>query len=273
MNNEDSELLLKKRLWHLSKHYSALWNKISENLLVFPVFGLLGPLAEYGSYGNPQSSPNFEVLKRLLEKYRPDLVFLDTFSRFFGLSENSAEDVAFWLFLLEGLAKEFNISFLVLHHPRKGGSSSLVESSRGSSVLVSNTRLLINLERVSNNSRNIIRVSVVKNNYSDYSPQFQFEIREGVFVPIKEKPPLQRILDVLPEAFRKFVSDEVTARNLYKDPEFAEFREFLKNSTGIKVQELRSILPQALDKAAGQGTLTCRIEGHGKALQRFYKLG
>ena len=272
LNNEDSELLLKKRLWHLSKHYSAVWDKISENLLVFPVFGLLGPLAEYGPHGNPQPSSNFEVLKRLLEKYRPDLVFLDTFSRFFGLSENSAEDVAYWLFLLENLAKEFTASFLVVHHPRKGGSNSSIDSSRGSSVLASNTRLLIALERNLNDSKKIIQVSVIKNNYADFYPQFKFEIRNGIFVLIKEKPPLQRILDVLPEAFKKFVSGEVTARNLYKDPEFAEFREFIKDSTGIKVQELRLILPKALDEAASQGVLTCRTEGHGKALQKFYKL-
>ena len=271
LNNEDSELLLQRRLWHLSKHYSAIWNKVSENLLVFPVFGLLGPLAKYGPHKNPQPSSNFEVLKRLLEKYRPDLVFLDTFSRFFGLSENAAEDVSFWLFLLENLAKDFGCSFLILHHPNKGGLSGSIESSRGSSVLTSNTRLLVHIDRVSDSFRNSIKVSIIKNNYCDYYPQFHFAIQDGVFLPVEEENPTERIIGVLSKAFEKFVIDEVSGRELARSPDFAEFREFIKDQTGITVQRLRLLIPDACERAAQKGILVRREEG-AKSRKIFYKL-
>lgn len=272
LNNEDAEPLLKRRLWQLSQHYYAVWDIISQNLLVFPVFGILGPLAEYGPHGNPKPSQNFEILRQLIEKYQPNLTILDTFSRFYGLSENSAEDVSFWLLLLEGLAKEFGVSFLVVHHPRKGTANDLVDSGRGSSALASNTRFLIHLERLSNDSKNIVQLSVVKNNYADFYPKIQFQIRDGVFLPVEEKPPVQMIVEILPTAFKKFVKGEVSGRELLRSSDFADFRDFLKDSTGIKIQKLRTLLPEALEEAVAQGVLTCREDGRGKARKKLYKL-
>lgn len=272
LNNEDAESLLKRRLWQLSQHYYPIWDVVFRNLLVFPVFGILGPLAEYGPHGNPKPSQNFEILRQLIGKYQPNLLILDTFSRFFGLSENSAEDVSFWLFLLEELAKEFDASFLVLHHPRKGTANDLMDSGRGSSVLVSNTRLLVYLERFPNDSKNIVQLSIVKNNYADFYPKFQFQIRDGVFLPVEEKPPVQMIVGILPTAFKKFVSGEVSGRELLRSSDFAEFRDFLKDSTGIKIQKLRTLLPEALEESVAQGVLTCREDGRGKARKKLYKL-
>ena len=271
LNNEDSEPLLKKRLWLIAQHYQKIWPKISENLFVFPVHGQLGPLGEYGANGNPRPSQNFEILESLIKRFQPDLVILDTFSRFFGLRENCSDDVAIWLFWLEGLTQKYRISFLILHHPRKGSPGDNLEASRGSSVLISNTRVLLALERLSERSTQVVKVSVLKNNYADFYPAFEFQMKDGFLLPANKRPPSKQILEIIPEAFRKFVSDEVTARDLYKSKDFAEFREFIKDSVGISVRELRYLLPEALEEAVRLGVLSVREERR-KSIKKLYKL-
>ena len=267
LNNEDGEILLKRRLWFLAQYYRSVWDLVSKNFLLFSVAGVVGPLAECDSSGSLKPSRNFEILEILISKFQPDLVFLDTFSRFYGLRENFSEDASFWLFLLETLARRYETSFLICHHPRKGSVND-IDASRGSSTLVSNTRIVIALEKL---EQKLIKMSVLKNNFADFLPTVKFRFEKGIFLPEKEEPALEKIIKILPDAFKKFVNQEVTARELYKSQDFVEFREFVKDKTGILVRDLRYLLPQALEEAVSRGLLQA-TEKRGKNIQKFYKL-
>jgi hypothetical protein len=79
-------------------------------------------------------------LRRVIDRYRPAVVFLDSVQQIFGgIDENSATEVGSVYRRLFVLRDAFSVTFVLVHHKRKGGNGStghaeVLELVRGSSA-------------------------------------------------------------------------------------------------------------------------------------------
>ncbi len=264
LNSEDSRNILIQRLKRLKEHYTKVWHLRKDRFFVIPFGKDVKPLAQYDYSGNPQKGKGLELLENLILKYKPDVVFLDTLTRFYGLNENIANDASYWINLLEKLAQTYKISFLIAHHIRKSASTGIEKfSSRGSSAFVDNVRLALALERP---EPQLLKLSFIKANYAPLKPPIFFKDQNGVYLPIDE---LQIIVEVLPEAFQE-VDGKATCRELIRKKKFKTFRDALSELTGLPFAQLKPHLPEALEKASREGLIERYERREGKGRPAIY---
>ena len=83
-------------------------------------------------------SDSLSALDDLLERDKPDVVFLDSFLRFHGGNENDSQDMGRINHILEDLRRRHGCAFVICHHRRKpsqSGSSSSANAFRGSTEI------------------------------------------------------------------------------------------------------------------------------------------
>ena len=81
-----------------------------------------------------------------LEKFKPDVVYIDTLTLLAGnLDQNSAGEMGQLLALLKQMASQLKCSIVLLHHTVKGGSGTGGEDARGSSAIPNNARWQMNM--------------------------------------------------------------------------------------------------------------------------------
>jgi len=87
---------------------------------------------------NPLGTNNgIEELKKLIDKEKPILIIIDplTAGRNLKLSEDKAEDVASIFYPIRKIAQETGVSFMIVHHHKKGSVGDPRDDARGSSVI------------------------------------------------------------------------------------------------------------------------------------------
>ncbi|MGB7100806.1 MAG: AAA family ATPase [Xanthobacteraceae bacterium] len=77
-----------------------------------------------GREGLLKTTPVFKALKRIVEKYRPTLLVLDTLADLFGGDEVKKVHARQFIGLLRGLGIEFETTILLLSHPSLSGMQS-----------------------------------------------------------------------------------------------------------------------------------------------------
>lgn len=88
----------------------------------------------------PLDKGGVEELRAVIEKEKPVLIVIDTFSPAHSkdVDENKSEDVQRILHPIRALADEFKVSFWINHHHKKGALGDPREDSRGSSAMTAN---------------------------------------------------------------------------------------------------------------------------------------
>lgn len=77
-----------------------------------------------------------EQLEKAISEHKPQLVIIDSLIRFTVADEDKSKDIKLVYDAIKSLIEKYNISFLILHHTRKGGSSRQQYDLRGSSDIV-----------------------------------------------------------------------------------------------------------------------------------------
>ncbi len=92
-------------------------------------------------------------LRRGVEKWRPDIIFIEPFRSLWSGEENSATDMAVVIDNLISIAAQYECAIQIAHHERKGGSGEddKMSSARGSTVLENFVTVMEHFEPVKAN--------------------------------------------------------------------------------------------------------------------------
>lgn len=281
---EDDARDIEPRLYRIGKEYNLThWEmqRLRDNLIVRPMRGVIRPLMEPGPYGTaPQATAGTKALAILMEEHKPALVILDTKSRLFGLTENTAEDNSAWVNNLEALLADHpDTSFLVLSHTGKKNIETLKtqNAERGSSASTDNARAgFVYLKHTRKNKggeeehlttpdgAKLFVLSHVKSNYAAPRPDVYF-IQGYGGVPVMVEDP-----DTATEATRRAVLAQalgILCEQMEKQPggavhlfpllngrakdgctdEIRGIREYLKVEGGIDYKDIGDVVNYGLE--------------------------
>lgn len=142
VNAEDPAEIIQYRLYsYIRPQFEQLIDILTSNLCIWPACGDLGSLCRYDAHKNLEITENFARLVKVIKNERPKLVILDPLSRLLGVDEIKNEAVGFLFSQLERVAHEFDLSWLVIHHPSKWARDSRADvAGRGGSALADNAR-------------------------------------------------------------------------------------------------------------------------------------
>jgi RecA-family ATPase len=129
---EDDRPVLRHRLWDLlSDPPEGGWGEMD-----FKAFPLKGATA-LTEIENRTVVPTerYTWFRNLLAEHRPDLVMLDTLTRFLGGDENSNPMMTRSCELLEALMDEFGCNIILVHHTNKGAGDVVHFKSKLAEVL------------------------------------------------------------------------------------------------------------------------------------------
>jgi hypothetical protein len=90
-----------------------------------------------------------QELRRGVEKWKPDLVFIEPFRSLWSGEENSATEMAIVVDNLIGIAADYDCGVWISHHEKKGGAGEddKMSASRGSTVLENFVTVMENFEQ------------------------------------------------------------------------------------------------------------------------------
>lgn len=123
LSAEDSEISIKRRLKLLTRGLKIKPEEIDRNFLWTSVLSRNFQCSTYRllekNLRGIQKTAFHDWLKSIIEIAQPKLIVLDSLSNFYGLDENATEHASIYVETLKFLAKEYNLSFLNLHHQKK----------------------------------------------------------------------------------------------------------------------------------------------------------
>jgi RecA-family ATPase len=94
---------------------------------------------------------DIEKIESLMNKYKPNLLIVDTYRRGISFDENDAGAVSgLFVDILRPLSEKYNISILLIHHNRKGGMGESIDEMdeiRGSSDLANYSDVILKADR------------------------------------------------------------------------------------------------------------------------------
>ena len=130
---------------------------------------------------NPEGVRNVE---RLVDIYKPDILFIDTFSSFHESDENKAPDMKPIIKKLAAIARQNNMAVVPVHHSRKRAAKERTLSLNqddviGSSILNRLVGLIIGIEPMKDNEK-VLLVSPLKSWFSSFMP-FTYTLKEGLY--------------------------------------------------------------------------------------------
>jgi hypothetical protein len=118
---------------------------------------------------------------RIVKERRPSLVVLDSLSGFaVGVDENAVDKVAPVLLALQGLARDYGLSLLTVHHLRKRGASEGdgvdADRVRGSSSILQFTRAVLSVDEPDTTEGAPKRLRMLKSNLAAFPPAVGFRV-------------------------------------------------------------------------------------------------
>lgn len=152
---EDDDAVLHRRIHHALKTLpEAFQEQAARNVYAVPVSGTVALCRGVG--GDVVKTAALADLRGHLEKLRPALLVLDTFSRFIAVQENDNPTMTAACGILEELCRDFGCSIILLHHTAKTTGALAADdmtlksaleqtASRGASALAGCVRWQLNL--------------------------------------------------------------------------------------------------------------------------------
>lgn len=118
---------------------------------------------------NFHKKEDYEKLEEIIKEKDIDLVIVDTFNKVFSIHhENKAEEyVEIFRNIVKPLRTKYNLTWLYLHHPRKGlqgnnGISDYMDEVRGSSEFVNTADFVLNIRRIKQSDLINFRISKMR---------------------------------------------------------------------------------------------------------------
>ncbi len=116
--------------------------------------------------GKVKPSPLYDRLAALIREHEIGLVVIDPLvEAHIGMDENSNADMKELVVTLRRLARLREIPLLVVHHSRKGASGGDQDGARGGSALVNACRVVVTLDRMSDDEHKRINPALPKERY------------------------------------------------------------------------------------------------------------
>ncbi len=188
LNIEDPENEIQRRFYNIVQHkrYGTVdIDLMRKNLFIFPAVGLVGAMMELDEHKNPTETIFAGILRNTVKAMKPKLVILDTKSRLFGLTENDSGHNSAWMRIFEQMAREFDTTYLILHHLNKEGRGQKlvdVNAVRGGSSQTDDARYILALNPIEDPTQKIgtpkkeyVQLSSIKSNYGKAPEPLVFE--------------------------------------------------------------------------------------------------
>ena len=120
---------------------------INKNLIILPGKGEIGGLMSLDIARNATPSIDGQWYSDKLKALKPDVVFLDTKARLYGLDENDNDHASRWMAFLEKAALREKITTIIIGHTGKsnGENNESGLAARGASALACNARMAFDL--------------------------------------------------------------------------------------------------------------------------------
>lgn len=116
--------------------------------------------------GAVKPSPLYDRLAALIREHEIGLVVIDPLvEAHVGIDENSNADMKELVIMLRRLARLRAIPLLIVHHSRKGASGGDQDGARGGSALVNACRVVVTLDRMSDDEHKRIKAPLPKERY------------------------------------------------------------------------------------------------------------
>ncbi|MEM5800987.1 MAG: AAA family ATPase [Candidatus Aenigmatarchaeota archaeon] len=122
------------------------------------------------TYKGIEKTQFYTFLEDIIDKYRPELVVLDSLANFYGLEENLSSHASAFFEVLKNFCKNYDLSFLLIHHQTKEAmkeEGALQKLFRGSTVFREQSRCRILLEKGENEG---LKLFIEKLNYPTDKP-------------------------------------------------------------------------------------------------------
>lgn len=201
INGEDASKAQKRRLFFARKKYQPDQKQLAlckQNLLIYPARNTIGPLMKLDAQGNPVPTEYMAWLKESVTALDPDLVILDTKSRFFGLpDENSNPLNSAFVRAIEAAVVTDTRSCLVVHHTGKVSADQEMsaDGGRGGSSTGDDARFIIAAADISKKEARRLGLDPeahfvarpVKQSYGKLAPAAYFR-REEEGIPVHITP-------------------------------------------------------------------------------------
>lgn len=143
--------------------------------------------------------PAVAQVKRALEEWEPDILFLEPFARLWQGNENDNSEMNAILSGLEELAAKHDCAIMLAHHRRKGevgAGQSAQEFARGASALEGAVRYMEFLHRSKNGW---MEIETTKNTYADVTGPYYLDWRGNDTGWHQHVDAVQKIIDLLNE--------------------------------------------------------------------------
>ncbi len=129
----------------------------------------------------PEGMKNVE---RLIEIYKPDIMFIDTLSSFHESDENKAPEMKPIIKHLAALARQYNMAVVPVHHSRKRAAKERTmpldqNDVVGSSVMNRLVGLIIGIEPMKDNEK-VLMVRALKSWFTSFTP-FTYTLKENMY--------------------------------------------------------------------------------------------
>ena len=211
------------------------------------------------------------MLRQEIEAHRPALVVIDPIIAYMdsGIDGNSANDTMHFMVELDGIAREYDVSILIVRHLRKAKADNAMHQGIGSIAISARVRsgLILGIHPDDKDKRAIVHA---KANYSKEGPAIVFTLdgsKEG-------RPPVVRWHDVDPAMTTDdlLMKPESTRGRPSSERDFAKdfLREALANGPVEKKKldhkaSARSISPETL-RRAGEEMKIAKTRDNGRSV-------
>ena len=268
LNVEDPDRELSRRVHHFAKTYPLSDREralLRKNLIVLPGRGKVRPFMKL-EYGSPVEDASFRWFTAMVEQYDPELIFLDTKSRLYGLEENSTDHATRWLGLFERLlVPRPEMSIMVVSHTSKANAQSeSAHADRGGSGFPDNARCVLVLCRPQDadlkklgqdaDPQRFAKLVVAKQSYGPEAPPVFFEKDEhGVPVLVElrdtEAEARSAALDQLVDILRTEHPDGLGKRALERldDETCKNLRREIIDTAGITAGDWKPVIQLGIE--------------------------
>ena len=202
---EDEKDELHRRQNDINKHHGVVMNRDVRELYLWPRVGYENLLIHWNG-GQRAYGKFYEQLYDQCDALTPDLLILDTAADLFGGNENDRAQVNHFVKTVLGrLVRQFNLSILLLAHPRKDDEN---RGYSGSTAWENAVRARLHLSRHESDKQMRV-LSRMKANYADTDASIDLVWEKGVLKPIKigtgqvDKIKLRNAIKAVVSAVRK----------------------------------------------------------------------
>ena len=187
---EDEADEFHRRAADVLKHMGSTFAETGGRFNLVPLADRDALLAVPGKNGTMEPTKLFEHTVKLVEKYQPDLLVLDTAADVYGGDEIKRVQVRQFIGMLRSICLQWDCAILLLAHPSVAGMQSGTGSS-GSTAWNNSvrSRLYLDLPSGDDVDPDMRRLGQKKSNYGPRDKQLFFRWEDGAFVGVDTTRP------------------------------------------------------------------------------------